>query len=96
MPPKKRAATAITATKATTSKPAVAPKRAKKGKAAKEEVEEVVVKVEEPVTKDNIISKLKEADKKSNKVKVYLPDRLMPGADSFTVNSKTFLILNNF
>jgi hypothetical protein len=86
MPPKKRAATAITATKATTSKPAVAPKRAKKGKAAKEE-EEVVVKVEEPVTKDNIISKLKEADKKSNKVKVYLPDKLVPGAASYTVNS---------
>jgi hypothetical protein len=81
MPPKKRAAT--TTAMATTSKPAVAPKRAKKGKAA----EEVVIKVEEPVTKDNIISKLKEADKKSNRVKVYLPDKLVPGADSFTVNS---------
>ena len=83
MPPKKRAATVI-ATTATVSKPAAAPKRAKKS--AKIEPEEVVtVKVEEPVTKDNIITKLKEADKKSNKVKVYMPDKVVPGAGSLHV-----------
>ena len=83
MPPKKRAAT-TTATSLAAPKPVVASKRAKKS--AKTEAEEVVtVKVEEPVTKDNIITKLKEADKKSNKVKIYLPDKSIPGALSYTV-----------
>ena len=93
MPPKKRAATTTAKASAVVVTPVVAPKRAKRGAKNKkeeeeeEEPEEIVVKKEEddPVTKDNIITKLKEADKKSNKVKVYLPDKLAPLASSVSV-----------
>ncbi len=49
-------------------------------KVKKEEV------VEEAVTKDNIVSKLKEADKQTNKVKRYLPDKLFYGHTNYTVS----------
>ena len=41
---------------------------------------------EEPVTKDNIAAKLREADK--NKVVTHLPDKQLPGYTSYSVSLK--------
>ena len=40
---------------------------------------------EEENTKQTIISKLKEADKKSNKIKIHKPDKEIPSATEYTV-----------
>ena len=49
-------------------------------------------KTEEENTKQTIISKLKEADKKSNKIKIYKPDKEIPSATVYTV--RKFMVLD--
>ncbi len=39
----------------------------------------------EEITKDNIITKLKEADKKNKKIKVYHTDKNVPNFSNYTV-----------
>ena len=73
-----------------TAPASIAPKRGRKAKVVEEPVEEEeeVKKEEEKVeeiTKDNIISKLKEADKKNKKIKVYHPDKNIPGFSNYSV-----------
>ena len=75
MPPKKRNA-------ATTAK------TASKKKANSDEAtpaKQVKTEEEEPATKDNIIAKLKAADKNDKKKRIYLPDKHLPGASSYSV-----------
>lgn len=65
----------------------------KRGRGAKKEAEPVeeeetveeTVEKEEKVTKDNIIAKLREADKKDKKSKVHSPDKLIPWSTNYTV-----------
>ena len=78
MPPKKRAATNA-ATTAKRQKNIIT-----KNNKPEEELEEN--------TKQTIISKLKEADKKSNKIKIYKPDKEIPSAAVYTV--RKLIILN--
>lgn len=93
MPPRKRAATTKTAKAA----PAKRTRRSAKAEEPEdeqpeeeeeeEEKKEEVKEEEEAVTKDNIVKKLIEADKKSKAKKVYLPDKNLPGASNYEVLS---------
>lgn len=47
-------------------------------------------KEEEPVTKDNIIEKLKEADKNDKRPKIRLPDKMIPYPHAYTVLDNIF------
>jgi hypothetical protein len=72
MPPKKRAAAKAKAEPATPAKQ------------LKSEPEENAK--EEAITKDNIIAKLKEADKKEQKKRVRLADKFLPFNDHYSVS----------
>jgi hypothetical protein len=49
-----------------------------------------VKKEEEPVTKDNIIEKLKEADKNDKRPKIRLADKIIPSSHLYTVIDNIF------